>query len=263
MINDYDLFIFDLDGVIYTGNILVPNADVIIEKLKSKNKKIYFLTNNSTKTRRDFIKKLSNLNIKFNIESIFTSAFATAYYLNKNYPDEKKVYVIGQNGIKEELKQLNFKIIETYNSENPVNFVVVGLDQYFNYEKLTTAYHYLLQGAKFIATNDDPSLPSENLPLPGAGSMIKALETCSGKSPVITIGKPNSFMINLILEKENIDKNKAIMIGDRLSTDILAGINSKISTLLVKTGSGEEELNNKKLNHIRPNYILNSVEEIA
>ena len=263
MINNYELFIFDLDGVLYTGNILVPNADTIIEKLKSKNKRIYFLKNNSTKTRKDFIKKLSNLNIKFNIENIYTSAFSTAYYLNKNYPDEKKAYVIGQNGIKEELRQFNFKIIEKFDPENLVNFVIVGLDQFFNYEKLTIAYHHLINDAKFIATNDDPSLPSENLPLPGAGSMVKALEICSGKKPIITIGKPNSFMINLIIEKENIDRNKAIMIGDRLSTDILAGINSKIDTLLVKTGSGNEELNNKKLNHIKPNYILNSVEEMA
>ncbi|NHI92773.1 MAG: HAD-IIA family hydrolase [Candidatus Lokiarchaeota archaeon] len=262
IIEKYDLFIFDLDGVIYTGEKLINKANLIIEELKSRNKKIYYLTNNSTKSRENFKNKLNKLEIFSEINQIITSAYATAAFLNKNFKNEKKAFVIGQNGIKEELLKFNFEILKKFDKENIANFVIVGLDQFFNYEKLANGLHFLIKGSKFIATNDDPSLPTENLPLPGAGSMVKALEICSGKKPLITIGKPNDFMINLILEREQIRKNKAIIIGDRLRTDILAGINAKIDTLLVKTGSGEEELNNKTLNSIRPNYIKNSISEI-
>ena len=258
----YELFIFDLDGVIYTGNELIKDADITINKLIKRKKKIYFLTNNSTKTRENFKEKLEKLKIYSKIDFIMTSAYATAHYLKKNYINENKVYVIGQDGIKFELIKLNFEILETFNEKKIADFVVVGLDQSFSYKKLTIALHHLVKGSKFIATNDDPSLPTENLPLPGAGSMVKALETCSGKTPIITIGKPNELMINLIIEKEKIERNKSIIIGDRLRTDVKAGINAKIDTILVKTGLGNEELINKTLNSIRPNYILESVREL-
>ncbi|MHC1591337.1 MAG: HAD-IIA family hydrolase [Candidatus Helarchaeales archaeon] len=240
--DEISVFIFDLDGVIYVGDQLIDGADELLEKLnQEKDRSIYFLTNNSTRTRQEYVKKLRAMGIKTSRERIMTSARATALYLSQ-VKGGSRVFVIGEQGLRQELEFEGFIVDMEHSTGSKVDFVVVGLDRDFNYEKLTIALHHLLNGADFIATNDDPSLPTEGLPLPGAGSMVSALMTCSGRKPSLVIGKPNPFGIKLILEMECCPPEKAVIVGDRVTTDILAGQRANIHAILVKTGAGREEV---------------------
>ncbi len=254
------VFIFDLDGVVYLGNQLVPRADEVIDKINKLGKKVYFLTNNSTRTRNEYVKKLKNLGIKAIPDIIMTSARATAIYLSQ-IKNHANVFVIGEKGLQKELTTSGFKVTNKNDTQSLVDFVVVGLDRFFDYEKLTFALHHVIKGAEFIATNDDASLPTETLPLPGAGSMVAALTACTSKKPKIIIGKPNPFGINLILQQENCSPTQSVMIGDRISTDIQAGKKAGTSTILVKTGAGLEEL--AKYNNTKNmDLIIDSIKDL-
>lgn len=259
-ISDLRLFIFDLDGVIYLGEQLVPGADRTIKALKDRGKTIYFLTNNSTRTRDDYVQKLSRMRIGTSAEYLITSAYATSIYLSRRKKNAR-IFIIGETGLNEELKLAGFEIIKGFQNDDIADFVVVGLDQYFDYQKLAMALHHILKGASFIATNDDPTLPTEALPLPGAGTMVKALSTCANQPPDATIGKPNPFSIESILQKEKCPPNEAAIIGDRISTDIQAGINAKIRTILVRTGAGQSELDHN-LKTIEIDLILDSISDL-
>ncbi len=256
-----DLFIFDLDGVIYLGKEQVPGAKEIIENLGTLGKKVYFVTNNSTQTRLKFREKLLQMDIDVREDQIITSAYATAQYL-RNQDPKARVFIIGEIGLVSEFIEAEFRIISVEDKSESVQFVVVGLDRHFDYKKLAFALNKLENGAKFIATNDDPTLPTEHGNLPGAGAMVGALSRAAYREPMITIGKPNTYMVDLILAKENIQRNNAVIIGDRYTTDILAGINAGIGTILVKTGAGEKELSFVPSEGPMPDLILETVAEL-
>ncbi len=261
-LSDKNIFIFDLDGVIYLGNQIVPGALEVINKLEKFGKKIYYLTNNSTKTREDYVKKLEKMGIKSKIENIITSAYAAALYLkNKEIRKKSKasVFVIGENGIVSELEKMEFKVYTEFKEDLKIDYVVVGLDSNFHYNKLSGGLYYISKGAEFIATNADPTLPTEKYALPGAGTMVSALETCTNKKPSIIIGKPNPYTIESILKKEKAKAKDAVMVGDRISTDILAGKNANTTTIFVKTGAGENEASKIHSENIFPDLTLKSV----
>ncbi len=256
-----ELFIFDLDGVIYLGNKLVPGAKEVIEKLVEQKKIIYFVTNNATQTRSIFYEKLCNLKILAQEKHIITSAFATAQYLKQRAPGAI-VFIIGEAGLINEFKAAGFQIVSLDQSAATVEFVIVGLDRTFNYQKLAFALTALSKGAEFIATNTDHVLPAEEGILPGAGSIVSALCTAAGREPAIVIGKPNPFMVDLILKLEQVKSSKAVIIGDRYSTDIQAGLKAHIGTILVKTGIGEQELQQIPPSGPKPDLILNSIADM-
>ena len=262
---DKKIFIFDLDGVIYLGNQIVPGALEVINKLEELGKKVYYLTNNSTRTREDYVKKLEKMGIKSKIENIITSAYAAALYLrNKEIKKKKKsnVFVIGETGIVSELEKMGFKTYTDFKEELKINYVVVGLDSNFDYKKLSGGLYYISKGAEFIATNADPTLPTEKYALPGAGTMVSALETATNKKPSVIIGKPNPYTIDSILKREKVRSQDAVMVGDRISTDILAGKNANTTTVFVKTGAGNKEASKSQSENIFPDLILNSVKDL-
>jgi len=264
--NDLELFILDLDGVVYEGSILIPGALDFLNKLREQNKIIFALTNNSTLTREKYYEKLKKFNLNIPIENIITSGYATAEYLSQINKNSATAFVIGEIGLMEELHKVNINPVNMLNNYDKlpekVDYVVVGLDRNFNYEKLAKALTYLLRNAKFIATNNDPNLPTERGLLPGAGSMVSALMTCSGINPEIIIGKPNPFTINYILKLTKIPSDKAVIIGDRYTTDILAGLNAQIKTIMVLTGAGKIEKDIALKSDRKPHLIADSIRDL-
>jgi len=237
-----EIAIFDLDGVIYRGTELIPNADKIVQRLKDLSIKIAYNSNNSTATRQMYADLLKKFNISSSPSDFYTSASITSEEITRIKPNSN-IFVIGEIGLREELKAKGHKIISSESKFSDVDFVIVGLDRKFNYHDLAMAQRCILEGkAQFYATNDDPTLPVKNRMLPGAGVMVKALEICTGIKPITIFGKPHPTGIRLILQHNNISPKHALMFGDRLNTDIIAGNRAGVMTILVLTGVTSAEM---------------------
>ncbi|MEJ2251938.1 MAG: HAD-IIA family hydrolase [Candidatus Lokiarchaeota archaeon] len=271
-LKNINLAIFDLDGVIYREKHLIPNVDKIIEELKNSGIKIIFNSNNSTITREMYVKKLKKMNIETEISDFYTSASITASEITK-LKINSNIFVIGEIGLKEELKAKGHNIVENEAEYMNIDFVVVGLDRDFHYKKLATAQKCILEGkAKFYATNSDSTLPALKGLLPGAGVMVNSVTTCTNRKPIKIFGKPNPYGIEQILEDTKVSKEKAVMFGDRLNTDILAGNRAGIHTILVQTGVSnvddikklEKEIKKGKIIEtlLFPNMIISSLDAI-
>ncbi|MFX0075519.1 MAG: HAD-IIA family hydrolase [Candidatus Hermodarchaeota archaeon] len=263
-LKDITLAIFDLDGVVYRGKSLIPNSDKVISHLKEISVKVVYNSNNSTATRQMYANRLRSFNIECDITDFYTSASITAEEIT-NIKQKAKIFVIGEIGLREELKLKGHTVVNKDVEYNEVDFVIVGLDSDFNYEKLTFAQNCILQGnAQFYATNADSTLPTMGGLLPGAGVMVNAVQTCTNQEPIKIFGKPNPFGIELILKDTNTSPDKAVIFGDRLNTDILAGNRAKIITILVLTGvTRKADLNFlDRDKSSKPDFIIESLEDI-
>ncbi|MFX1497750.1 MAG: HAD-IIA family hydrolase [Promethearchaeota archaeon] len=231
-----ELAIFDLDGIVYRGDQLILGVDKVIHQLKQISIKVVYNSNNSTASRQMYVDKLKQFNINSQINDFYTSASITAKEISK-LKEKAKIFIIGEIGLKEELKAYGHEIMTAKSDYKEVDFVIVGLDRDFNYNSLAFAQKCLLEGkAQFYATNADATLPVADGFLPGAGVMVKALEFCTGIKPIKIFGKPEPYGIELILREAKIEPNKAVIFGDRLNTDIAAGNLARIKTALVLTG---------------------------
>lgn len=265
-LDKFDVFLFDCDGVLWSGDHLFPGTNETLELLRSKGKQVVFVTNNSTKSRADYKKKLDGLGIPSNTEEIFSSSYSASIYISRilKLPENKrKVFVIGETGIEQELRSENVPFIggtdpayrrditpEDYKRiaagdpsllDPEVGVVLVGLDFHINYLKMALAYHYVKRGAVFLATNIDSTLPNSGTLFPGAGSMSAPLIMMLGQEPV-SLGKPNQAMMDAIEGKFKFDRARACMVGDRANTDIRFGLEGQLGgTLAVLTGVSSKE----------------------
>lgn len=246
----YSLYILDCDGVVWKGDQPIKSAIESVNWLRKMNKKVVFLTNNSSLSREKYVKKFEKMGLKVSINEIYTSSYATALYLkNRNI---NNVFVIGEDGIYIELKERD---INTSLNEN-VNAVIVGIDREINYWKIAFACKLLRNNnVMFIVTNPDPTVPSPYGELPGAGSIISSIAACSKRKPDINIGKPSKEIFNLVLQEHNVDPQKVLVIGDRIETDILGAKNAGLDSALVLTGV--TKVLDKK--DIQPTYILKTL----
>ena len=271
-LKDIELAIFDLDGVIYRGDKLISDSDKVITALKELKIKVVYNSNNSTIIREMYVKRLKEFNIESEILDFYTSASITASEITK-LKQNATIYVIGEMGLKEELKRCGHEVVNAESNHKEVNFVIVGLDRALTYAKLAFAQRCILEGtAKFYATNADASLPVAAGLLPGAGVMVNAVETCTDQKPVKIFGKPNPKGIQSILEHTNSNPNLSVIFGDRLNTDILAGNRAGINTALVLTGvtkaSDIEKLQRDKDRSpevevgMIPNIVIKSLKDI-
>ncbi len=249
----YRVILSDLDGVLWRGNkVLHENVDVLKTLAKTMNVKIYFTTNNSTRSRKDYVTKLKSLGFSISINNVITSGSLTAKILREKYGGIS-VYVIGEKGLYEELTMSGLKIVK----RKQPKAVVVGLDRKLTYRKLAKALNFILNGALFIATNTDATLPINNGVIPGAGSIVAALVEASGRKPDVIVGKPEPWMYLEVLKRENVDKNEVLVIGDRLDTDILGAYRLGIDSLLVLTGvTSEKDVERKPF---KPKYICTNL----
>jgi len=222
--------IMDLDGVIYRGNKPLPGAREFLPWLEARGIKYLMLTNNSVRTPAGWGMPVSP-------DRIMTAAQATAAYLRKVAPQGARVYVIGGRGLEEAVLKESGGLF-TPDDRYP-DFVVLGLDPAFTYEKMKRACLAIRAGARFIVSNPDLTFPAEDGLHPGAGALAAALQACTGVKPTV-IGKPEQAIFNLALERLGADRQVTAMLGDRLDTDILGGLRAGLTTILVLTGISTE-----------------------
>jgi len=247
-------FICDMDGVIYHGNKLLPGVHEFVEWLKTNEKKFLFLTNSSAKTPRELHEKLLRLGLDISEEHFYTSALATATFLAQQCPGGT-VFVIGEAGITNALYNAGFSM----NDSNP-DYVVVSESSGYNYEKLEHAVNLVMGGAKLIGTNPDLTGPTEKGIIPATGALMAPIELTTN-SKAYYVGKPNPLMMRHALKRLGCKREETAIVGDRMDTDILAGIEAEITTTLVLSGVTTREDMAKFA--YRPDYILEGVGEIA
>lgn len=266
---------FDMDGVLYRGKEVVPGAPEAISGLKRAGKRVVYVTNNSTRTRVAYVEMLEDMGIAASIDDVFTSASLTAGWLAAHVKDDNispkdvVVYVIGEDGIKNGLKDHGFVLAEDQDFDagkalfGKVRFVVVGLDRHLTYHKLDIALNCIVHGAAFIATNDDASLPMEGGTIaPGAGAIVQALVTCSKHPPDFgsPFGKPNPMAFHEIARVTGTPLKAMVAIGDRPETDILAAKRAGITSILVLSGITRE--GDEVPDGMAPDAILISIDEL-
>ncbi len=246
-------FICDMDGVIYHGSRLLPGAKEFVDWLQKEKKDFLFLTNNSSKTRKELQMKLQNMGINVNEEHFYTSALATATFLKKQCPGGS-AYVIGDTGLTNAMYNVGFLM----NNTDP-DYVVLGETRTYNYEMLEKATQLVLKGAKLIGCNFDVTGPVDGGIAPATRALIAPIEMATGKKAYF-VGKPNPLMMRHGLNTLGVANEDAVIIGDRMDTDIVAGIESAVDTVLVLSGVTTVE-SMKKFSY-RPKYVLNGVGDI-
>ncbi len=247
-------FVCDMDGVIYHGSQLLPGVSRFIEWLKEQHKRFLFLTNSSEHSPRELREKLRNLGMDIPEDHFYTSALATADFLAHQSPG-CRTFMIGGNGLAEALRGAGLSM----DDEDP-DYVVVGTTKNYTYPLLEKALHLVRKGAKLIGTNPDPSGPGDTDLIPGAGALIAPIELASGQKPYF-LGKPNPLMMRHALKRISCCREDTAIVGDRMETDIRAGIEAEIETVLVLSGVTRQE--DLAQFAYRPDYMLDSVGDIV
>ena len=250
----YKLLLMDLDGILWRGNKFLDKNIIATKKLLLKDYRIVFMTNNATRSRKEYYERIVKTGISVDIKHIYTSAYLLALYVVEN--GIKPVFVIGESGLYQELISNSIPVIS---DAERVGYVAVGLDRYLTYNKLAKALKYLMNGALFLATNTDPVYPVGNHLEPGAGAIVNFLSTALGRGPDFIAGKPNTWIIDVITSKYDVSYDEILIIGDSIYTDLPLGLKKGIDTLLVLTGITNKE----DLNRIaeKPTYVVNDLSE--
>ncbi|XP_047232843.1 glycerol-3-phosphate phosphatase [Girardinichthys multiradiatus] len=251
LLDSVDSVLFDCDGVIWRGDQAIIGASEVINLLKEHGKKVFFVTNNSTKTRKMYADKMSSLGFNVTADEVFGTAYCCAVFLKTVYRLEGKVYLMGSNAMKQELEAVGVQQVgvgpdhvsgqqidwANVPLDPEVKAVVVGFDEHFSYMKLNRAMQYLVQkDCLFVGTNRDTRLPLEGgKAVPGTGCLLQAVETAAQRQAQ-TVGKPNHFMFDCLAAQFGVERERCLMVGDRLDTDILLGSNCGLKTLLTLTG---------------------------
>lgn len=253
---DKSVFLLDMDGTIYLGDKLIDGAKEFLLKIREKNKKYLFLTNNASKDKVSYVKKLYSLGIDADKDDIFSSADATISYLKKI--NKNKLFLIGNSLLRRELEEAGFEIVDERGKD--IDAVLLSFDTELVYDKLWIACDYLQDGYDYYATHPDFVCPlAVGRIMPDAGSIIELLYACVKRRPVV-IGKPEEKMIEAVIEKYAYNKNDLIMVGDRLYTDIAMGEKAGIKAALVL--SGETTIKGLEISPIIPDYVFSSVKEM-
>ncbi|MBS1894734.1 MAG: HAD family hydrolase [Actinobacteria bacterium] len=222
-------WLMDMDGVLVHESQALPGADRFLARLKELGLPFLLLTNNSIFTRRDLAARLRASGLDVPEESIWTSASATARFLESQRPNGT-AFVVGESGISTQLYQAGYTL-----TDNEPDYVVLGETRTYSFERITQAIRLISAGARFIATNPDPTGPSPSGPLPATGSVAALITRATGVEPYF-VGKPNPLMMRSALNALNAHSETTAMIGDRMDTDIVAGLEAGMQTILVLSG---------------------------
>ena len=251
------LFLFDMDGTLYLGDRLYEFTIELLDTLKKAGKTYLFMTNNSSKSVADYIKKLEKLGIHATREDFITSSQATAYYLHK-YHEGQRLYVCGTQSLKEELRMEGFTVTERVEE---TDCVVMGFDTELTFQKLHDVSYLLLTrpDLPYIATNPDLVCPTEFGSVPDCGSVCICIKNATGREPVV-IGKPSPLMPELAMERLGVAKDETCVIGDRIYTDVKSGLNAGVTGILVM--SGETTADILAASPDKPHLVLQDAGEI-
>lgn len=237
----YNLYIFDLDGTLYRGREALPGAAETVQTLKEAGAQVRFLTNNSGQTREFYSQKLNSMGIPAQVEEVYSSAVgAGAFCRSENL---ERLFVVGEPGLISTLESFGRRVVNkagdgsaASEAAEEAQAVVSGIHLGFTYAMMDAAMNQVLRGARFLATNTDATYPLERTRLaPGSGAIISSLRTCTGVDPVV-LGKPNPFLIEMILRDAGVSGRETLVVGDRYETDIESGIRAGCDTHLVLTG---------------------------
>lgn len=250
----YKGYLIDLDGTLYKGKERLPEAEKFVRTLLAKKIPFVFVTNNATQPISEIKRKLNTYyQLAINESHIYSSTLALIDYLNINHKGEN-IYPIGETGFLQELNKAGY----SWKEGEKVEVVVQALNRSVTYDEVSLSVQMILKGARFIVTNTDRLLPTENGWIPSSGSITSAISYSTQVNPVV-IGKPNKYIMEGALNKLGLNRQEVLMIGDNYDTDIMAGINSEIDTLLVMTGV--TQANQIEEITIKPTYIRQSLEE--
>ncbi len=228
-------YLIDMDGVIVRGSELIPGADAFIARLNQKGCKFLILTNNPMYTPMDLRHRLQRLGVQVTTEQVYTSALATAAFLKAQKPNGT-AFVLGESGLTEALHQVGYII-----TDHHPDYVVLGETVSYSYARITQAVRLIDRGARFIATNPDPSGPSEGGLEPACGAIAALIQTATGVEPYF-VGKPNPLMMRTALRFLGEHSENTVMVGDRMDTDVLVGTESGLETVLVLSGVTTREM---------------------
>jgi len=246
-------YLVDMDGVLVKSGRVIPGATRFIAALQAKRRNFLVLTNTPIYTPGDLADRLGTLGLQVPAERIFTSAMATAFFLQSQQP-RARAYVIGETGLTEAVHDIGYVITD----HNP-HFVILGETQFYNLESVKKAIRLILQGAHFIATNPDPIDSTEDGVEPACGAMAALIERATGRRPYF-VGKPNPLMMRTALNYLGVHSENTVMIGDRMDTDIVAGVEAGMETVLVLTGVTRRE--DVSRFPYRPARVVETLDEI-
>lgn len=281
--------IFDMDGVLYRGAQVLPYARESLDRLRRAKWEIFFATNNSTATRLDYVQRLQTLELGGDIDHIVTSGYATAHYLERRVPKPKDVLVIGADGLREEIRAVGIGVRDanTLPGSDPppdaaadgvdpgamrrylvslrlppaCDTVVVGLDLHLTYAKIAEAQRSILAGADFVCSNRDRAYPVEGRLLPGAGTIVAAIEVATG-ARALCIGKPEPFLFQEAIRRAATPDDRVVVVGDSTDYDIVAAHRVGATGVLITTGLTEKDALEKASGDAVPDRVIGSLEEL-
>ena len=281
--------IFDMDGVLYRGMLVLPYARETLERLRKAGWDLFFATYNSTATRQQYVDRLNALGLGGDVEHVVTSAYATAHYLERLEPKPRDVLVFGANGLRKEIRDVGIPVrdpddvpgiappaeaaadcvdpgamrsyLEHLELPPPPDTVVVGLDLHLTYAKLAEAQRAVLAGARFVASNKDRAYPVEGRLLPGAGSIVAAIEVATGRQ-ALCIGKPEPFLFQEAIRRAGRPGDRVVVVGDSTDYDIVAAHRVGATGVLILTGLTEADALRRATGDAVPDRVVRSLEEL-
>ncbi len=247
-------YLMDMDGVLVHEEHLIPGAEKLIDELRAKEIRFLVLTNNSIYTPRDLRARLQRTGLDVPETSIWTSALATAMFLDSQRP-EGSAFVIGEAGLTTALHEIGYVL-----TDSDPDYVVLGETRTYSFTAITTAIRLIEQGARFIATNPDATGPTRDGSLPATGSVAALIERATGQAPYF-VGKPNPLMMRSALRSVGAHSESTLMIGDRMDTDVRSGLEAGLQTILVLTGISTPETAERF--PYRPSRVIDSVADLV
>ena len=242
-----------MDGVVYHGEQLLPGVSKFVDWLKANDKRFIFLTNASDRTPQQLQQKLARMGIQLQASRFYTAALATAEFLSNNHPGAS-AFIIGDQGLQNALRDAGISA-----NENNPDFVIVGETRSYSFDIIEHAVNLVQRGARIIGTCPDLKIQEGERIVPGVGALVAPIELATGCKTYF-MGKPNPLMVGQALKKLNCNRNETVIIGDNMSTDIIAGIESELDTVLVLSGVTNRRDLRKFAYH--PRYVLENIGEI-
>ena len=254
ILKNIECFALDMDGTIYLGEQWIDGAREFLSAVEAAGKKYVFLTNNSSKNPQVYVKKLARMGLEVTEEKIVTSGQATIAYLKRHFPG-KRVFLLGNELLTEEFVQEGIVL----DNEFP-EVVVVGFDTTLTYEKMCRVCDFVRDGLPYLSTHPDYNCPTETGFIPDAGAIHAFIKASAGREPAHIIGKPNRDIMDYLAAREGVDQAHTAMVGDRLYTDVAAGVNNGYTGILVL--SGEATMEDVKTSDVEPDLIFDSVKDM-
>ena len=254
----FDAYIFDLDGTVYLGGVLLPSAGETIRELRSRGRRTVFLSNNPTHTRADYTRRLASLGLPTEPNDIISSSIVMVDFLKTTFAGQSpRLFVVGEPPLKQELTEAGFVLTER---ADETDVVIASFDRTFVYQKLQTAFDAIRQGARFFATNGDKYCPVPGGGEPDAACIIAAIEACTDKKAEAIVGKPSQHMARAVLNILQLPPERCIMVGDRLETDVKMGLDAGMSAALTLTGATTRSM--LAQSNIQPTFVIEQLSDL-